>query len=233
MKPRDRGAELTFGELDRDGAITEAVAQVSGDTRAGFLGKAVVGGAALLGALGAAGRAEGATSPSDVSILNYALTLEYLQAAFYTESERLGAITGKLARVPRQLGAVERGHVRALRKTLGRAAVARPAFNFRGVTEDQEKFLQTAVAFEDLAAAAYKAQAARIKSPALLTAAVSIHSVEARHAAWMRYLAGATPAASAFDEGKPVSEVRSIVAATRFIVARPRMRSTQRPKHTG
>jgi ferritin-like protein len=225
--------DLIFGELDRDGAITEAVERVSGDTRAAFLGKAVVGGAALLGALGATARAEASTAPSDVAILNYALTLEYLQAAFYTQTERLGAVRGKLARVPRHLGAVERAHVTALKKTLGRAAVKRPAFNFQGVTEDQAKFLQTAVAFEDLAAAAYKAQAARIESPALLAAAVSIHSVEARHAAWMRFLAGTKPAASAFDEGKPVSEVRAIVASTHFIVARPRMSSTKKPKHTG
>jgi hypothetical protein len=224
---------LTFGELDRDGAIAAAVDRVSGDTRAELLGKAAVGGAALLGALAASGRADGATAASDVAILNYALTLEYLQAAFYTEAERLGAVGGKLAGVPRQLGAVERAHVTALKDALGSAAVARPGFNFQGVTEDQAKFLQTAVAFEDLAAAAYKAQAARIKSPALVAAAVSIHSVEARHAAWMRYLAGATPAASAFDEGKPVSEVKQIVASSRFVVARPRMSSTKKPKHTG
>lgn len=224
--------DLTFGELDRDGAIAEAVDAASGETRAAFLGKAVVGGAALLGALGAAERAE-ATVASDVAILNYALTLEYLQAAFYTESERLGAVRGDLARVPRQLGAVERAHVTALQGALGRAAVRRPSFNFRGVTEDKAKFLRTAVAFEDLGAAAYKGQAARIKAPALLAAAVSIHSVEARHAAWMRYLAGTTPAASAFDEGKPVSEVRQIVASTRFVVARPRTTSTRKPKHTG
>jgi Ferritin-like domain len=224
---------LTFGELDRDGAIAAAVDRVSGDTRAELLGKAAVGGTALLGALAASGRADGATAASDVAILNYALTLEYLQAAFYTEAERLGAVGGKLAEVPRQLGAVERAHVTALKDALGSAAVARPGFNFQGVTEDQAKFLQTAVAFEDLAAAAYKAQAARIKSPALVAAAVSIHSVEARHAAWMRYLAGATPAASAFDEGKPVSEVKQIVASTRFVVARPRMSSTKKPKHTG
>lgn len=225
-------SDLTFGELDRDGAIAEAVEQVSGDTRASFLGKAVVGGAALLGALGASDRAEAAAA-SDVAILNYALTLEYLQAAFYTEAERLGAIRGELARVPRQLGSVERAHVTALKTTLGRAAVKRPTFNFRGVTEDQKKFLKTAVAFEDLGAAAYKAQAARIKSPALLAAAVSIHSVEARHAAWMRYLAGAIPAAAAFDQGKPVSEVKAIVASTHFIAARPKSTSRKKPKYTG
>ena len=225
-------SDLTLGGLDRDGALQEAVEQVSGETRAAFLGKAVVGGAALLGALAVPAAGE-AAAVSDVAILNYALTLEYLQSSFYTEAERLGAIRGELKRVPRQLGAVERAHVTALKQALGKEAVKRPAFNFHGVTEDNTKFLKTAVAFEDLAVAAYKEQAARIKSPALLAAAISIHSVEARHAAWMRYLVGVTPAAAAFDEGKPISEVRGIVASTNIIVARPARKARKNPKYSG
>lgn len=225
-------SDLTLGELDRDGALQQAVEQVSGETRAAFLGKAVVGGAALLGALAVPAAGEAAAA-SDVAILNYALTLEYLQSSFYTEAERLGAIGGELRRVPRQLGAVERAHVTALKQALGKAAVKRPAFDFRGVTEDNTKFLKTAVAFEDLGTAAYKAQAARIKSPALLAAAISIHSVEARHAAWMRFLAGVTPAAAAFDKGKPISEVRQIVASTHFVVARPKRKARKNPKYSG
>src|SRR5919201_6725283 len=139
--------ELTLADLDRDGAIREAFEEASGEIRTSFLGKASLGGAAaLLSTLAAPARAEAAVA-SDVAILNYALTLEYLQAAFYTETERLGAIRGKLQPVPRQLGAVERAHVAAIRKVLGRAAVKRPAFDFRGVTENQTKFLKTAVAF--------------------------------------------------------------------------------------
>jgi Ferritin-like domain len=222
--------DLTLDQLDRDGAISEALDAVT--SRAGFLGKAFIGSATLLGALAVPARAD-AASPSDTAILNYALTLEYLQAAFYTETQRLGAIGSELARVPRQLGGVERAHVAALQNVLGRAAVKRPSFNFRGTTEDQVKFLRTAVAFEDLGAAAYKGQATRVDSPALLAAAVAIHSVEARHAAWMRYLAGFTPAGRAFDEGKPEFAVRRIVASTRFIVARPRTARRRRPRFTG
>jgi hypothetical protein len=107
-------------------------------------------------------------------------------------------------------------------------AAKRPAFDFRGVTEDQTKFIKTSVAFEDLGAAAYKAEAARIKSPALLSAAISIHSVEARHAAWMRFLARVTPAAAAFDQGKPIPEVKEAVASTHFIVAQANDRSASR-----
>src|SRR5919204_1048772 len=224
--------ELTLADLDRDGAIREAFEEASGESRASFLGKAALGGAALLSTLAAPARAEAAV-PSDVAILNYALTLEYLQASFYTEAERLGAIRGKLRRIPPQLGAVERAHVKAIRGVLGRSAVKRPAFDFHGVTENESAFLKTAVAFEDLAAAAYKAQAARITSPALLAAAVSIHSVEARHAAWMRFLAGAKPATTAFDEGKSIPEVRSIVASTHFVAAHPKMTAKKRPKFTG
>ena len=85
---------------------------------------------------------------------------------------------------------------------LGRKAVGRPRFDFQGVTEKPRAFLKTAVAFEDLAVAAYGGQAARLNAGSAITAAVSIYSVEARHAAWMRYLFGLNPAAKAFDQPK-------------------------------
>jgi Ferritin-like domain len=225
-------SELELHTLDTDGALREAFDAVPVGTRRAFLATAA-GGAALFAGL-ALPRAASAAQNSDQAILNYALTLEYLQAAFYTEAEQLGAIKGSLERVPRQLGAVERAHVTALRGVLGRNAVARPSFNFQGTTEDPDAFLRTAVAFEDLAAAAYKAEASKITSPALLAAAVAIHSVEARHAAWMRYLAGVKPATSAFDQGKSVREVRQIVDSTRFVTAAPRRTGKGRkPRFTG
>jgi Ferritin-like domain len=223
-------SDLTLDDLDRDGAIGETLAAV--DSRASFLGKVFIGSGALLAALAAPAPATPALG-SDAAILNFALLLEYLQAAFYTETERIGAIKTELARVPRQLGGVERAHVTALRNVLQRQAIKRPAFDFRGTTEDQEAFLKTAVAFEDLGAAAYKGQATRVESPALLAAAVAIHSVEARHAAWMRYLAGFTPAGKAFDEPKTEGQVRQIVASTHFIAARPKMTRRRRPRYTG
>jgi Ferritin-like domain len=101
------------------------------------------------------------------------------------------------------------------------------------VTEDADMFLKTAVAFEDLAVEAYKGQAPRIASPTILAAAVAIHSVEARHAAWMRYLAGVLPAARAFDDAKPLGQVRRLVASTNFVVARPRKTGRRAPRFTG
>jgi rubrerythrin len=226
-------SELTIEAVDRDGAILEAFSALGSDSRRDFLRKSV-GGAALVGGLLALpAEASAATRNQDVAILNYALTLEYLQADFYTETQRLRAVTGQMARIARQLGAVERAHVRAIRQVLGSKAVKKPAFNFRGVTEDADKFLKTAVAFEDLAVEAYKGQAPRVKAPALLAAAVAIHTVEARHAAWMRYLVGIQPAAKAFDDAKPISEVRRIVASTNFVVARPRKTGRGKPRFTG
>jgi hypothetical protein len=219
---------LPFSAFDRDGALVEAAYAV-GLSRRGLLGLAA--GGTVVGALASAGtaRASGG-SQSDISILNYALVLEYLQAAFYTEAERIGALRGALAQQATVVGAHERAHVTAFREVLGTAAVRQPTFNFQGVTGDPDTFRRTAVAFEDLAVAAYKYQAPRLQSPAYLAAAVAIHSVEARHAAWIRRLAGVLPAATAFDQPLPPSRVDALVASTHFIVG-PVQTNGHRPPH--
>jgi rubrerythrin len=225
--------ELRLDALDRDGALQEAIDRVWGGSRADLLRGAAVGGAALLGALAlpAPGRSAATT---DADILNYALTLEYLQASFYTETERIGALkTAPARQAARVLGSVERAHVRALREVLGKAAVKRPFFNFQGTTEGERPFLKTAVAFEDLAVAAYKGQAHLIGSKQVLAAAVSIHSVEARHAAWMRRLFGIVPAKNAFDDAASRPEILEIVASTRFIASTPKMTGSGEPRLTG
>jgi hypothetical protein len=123
--------------------------------------------------------------------------------------------------------------VKAFRELLGSRAVARPTFDFQGVTEQQRPFLRTAVAFEDLAVEAYKGQAPKVRSNAVLAAAVGIHSVEARHAAWMRELFGITPAVNAFDRPASRAKINRIVASTHFIVSRPRMKARNKPHFTG
>jgi len=217
--------------FDSDGALAEAE-QALRSTRRGVFAGAATG--AVLGALGRTrtARASGA-SQRDIAILNYALGLEYIQASLYTEAERLGALHGPLARQANVVGAHERAHVTAFRKVLGAAAMRRPTFNFRGVTEDPDAFRRTAVAFEDLAVAAYKYQAPRLQSRAFLAAAISIHSVEARHAAWIRRLAGVLPAATALDQPLPPKQVEALVASTHFIVAAPRMGAHSQPRMTG
>lgn len=221
------GLDLSMDQLDRDGALQEAASKLP---RGRFLA-AAAGAAAVFG--GVASPARAAVPKGDVAILNYALSLEYLQAAFYTETERIGKVAGQAARAMRVVGAVERAHVAAFRSLLGAQAIKRPTFDFRGTTEDQQAFLKTAVAFEDLAVAAYKGQAHLIRSDAVLAAAVSIHSVEARHAAWMRHLFGIRPAVAPFDEAKSKAEILKIVRSTRFVVATPRTQGRGDPRFTG
>jgi hypothetical protein len=208
--------------LDRDGALAESLAPLPATTRGTVL--RTLAAAGLIGsaaALAGAATADAASEPKgDVAILNYALTLEYLQSAFYNEVERIGALTGETARMARIVGGHERAHVRMLRDVLGSRAVGRPSFDFHGATDSQEAFVRTAVAFEDLGVAAYKGQAPRIASPTYLAAALAIHANEARHAAWIRRIAGIVPAQSAFDQPASAVHIVQVVNSTHFIVGR-------------
>jgi hypothetical protein len=224
---------LRIADVDVDGALVEAAASVTGVSRASFLARAALGSSSVVALLAGRAQEAAAATRGDVAILNFALVLEYLQAAFYTEAERRKLLGGKLAVIPPHLGAVERAHVAAFRKVLGSAAVKRPTFDFRGTTEQADPFLRTAVALEDLAVAAYKGQAGNISSPAYLAAAISIHSVEARHAAWMRYLLGRKPAASALDKPVTAAVARRLVASTHFVVAKAKTSARKPPPYTG
>ncbi|MGA2929908.1 MAG: ferritin-like domain-containing protein [Solirubrobacteraceae bacterium] len=227
---------LRLDDFDCDGAVRETYERVALHTRAGFLGRAAgVGGVALGAALVAAPASAAASSdPGDVAIFNFALALEYLQASFYTEAERIGALRGALAQQANVVGSHERAHVRSFKSLLGAAAIKEPSFNFHGVTEDPNTFRSTAVAFEDLATAAYKQQAPLIKSRSYLAAALGIHSVEARHAAWIRRLAGFLPAANAFDDPLSDPKVIEIVNSTHFVTLQsPQTSARSTPRFTG
>lgn len=224
-----------LSEIDCDGALVETrAAAETALSRRSLVGASLAGAAAIVLGRPNGAAAAGGLSASDINILNYALVLEYLQAAFYTEAQRNGALTGKAAQAATVVGATERAHVKAFRKLLGSQAVRRPLFDFQGTTEQQQAFLKTAVALEDLAVAAYKGQAPKLQSNAVLAAAVGIHSVEARHAAWMRQLFGITPAAHAFDQPASRAQVTRLVASTKFIVSKPpQMQGRGNPKFTG
>jgi hypothetical protein len=220
----------TLAAVDPDHALTAAFAKLHGATRAAFLRRCVVGSGALLAAAAAPATAAGPSKRQDVSIVEFALTLEYLQASFYTEVVRNNVLTGALADQARVVGGHERAHVEALRHVLGAKAPPSPFFNFAGATESPDAFRRTAVAFEDLAVAAYKGQAPRLDSKRYLVSLLAIHSVEARHAAWIRRLAGVLPAPTAFDQPKSRDATEALVASTHFIV---RTRSRRSPHFTG
>jgi Ferritin-like domain len=210
--------------FDTDGALQEAAAEVAGFDRAAFLrrGGALVGAGLLAGAVPARALAAGGLPKGDVAILNYALTLEYLEAAFYAKARSGGALKGQLARFARVVGQHEQAHVAALRKTLGSKAVKRPRFDFGGATGSSSAFAKTAMTLEDTGVAAYQGQAPNIRTPAVLRAAISIHPVEARHAAWIRSIMGhgsgdPSPAPEAFNPAKSMDEVLAAVKSTGFI----------------
>ena len=130
----------------------------------------------------------------DLEIVNYALTLEYLEADFYEQVIESGAITDKkIVSLAKEIGESEQAHVDALlatAKSLGKPA-AKPKTDFTAVLEGgPEMILQTAATVENLGAAAYLGQAGRIQDKEILAAALSIHSVEARHAAALNQLVG-------------------------------------------
>ena len=209
-------------ELDQDGAIREQAEQVDGDTRASFLKKAGLGAGAIAGSgafLGAFPALAGAgVAKSDVAILNFALTLEYLEAAFYSEAVAKGNFSGELGRFAKVVKAHEVAHVAFLKGALGAAAVKRPKFDFRGTTTDQDKFKATAQALEDTGVSAYLGQVGNIRSKKILAAAGSILPIEARHAGWIRNINNVTGAPKAFEGARTKKQVLAVVKSTKFIV---------------
>jgi rubrerythrin len=225
---------LSLSDFDPDGAVQATFDRLPRQTRGQFLTLSVAGAATAAAVALRPPAARARATSSDVTILNFALALEYLQASFYTEAERIGALHGALAHQANVVGAHERAHVKAFKAVLGAAAIKEPRFDFHGVTENPSAFRSTAVAFEDLAVAAYKGQAPRIQSRTYLAAAIAIHSVEARHAAWIRRLAGFLPAAHAFDDPLDAARVVEIVNSTHFVTLTDPITSAQAsPQFTG
>ncbi|RZF62503.1 ferritin-like domain-containing protein [Sphingobacterium corticibacterium] len=143
-------------------------------------------------------KAYGQTAPKDVTgVLNYALTLEYLEAEFYTlAAEKSGLIpSGRPLQAIKTIRDHEVAHVNFLKEVLGNAAVPKPTFDFTAggtfdsVFSDYDTFLALAQAFEDTGVRAYKGQAGILKgNQVVLTAALQIHSAEARHASHIRQM---------------------------------------------
>jgi hypothetical protein len=145
----------------------------------------------------------------DVGILNYALTLEYLETAFYEDVVKSGLFKGSDLATIRKFGEEEAEHVTALTgfvKQMGGKPAPKPKTEFP--LKSAKSVLELAATVENLGAAAYLGQAPYIKGASVLAAALSIHSVEGRHAAALNTLLGEpiTPD-GAFAKPAPASEV--------------------------
>ena len=158
----------------------------------------------------------------DLEIVNYALTLEYLEADFYADVIKSGVVADKaVAEAAKRIGENEQRHVETLlatAKKLGKPA-KRPRTDFQSVIDGGEKMvLETAATVENLGAAAYLGQAGRIRSKEILAAALAIHTVEARHAAALNRIVGK----SIVPDGafaKPASMDEVLPKVKPFIVA--------------
>jgi hypothetical protein len=226
--------ELTLADVDRDEAVTEAIAELCGETRAGFLKTAALGGAAMLGALAAP--VDAGAAVTDTAILQFGLRFERLQATFYTQADEMGTIRSMSERKrlwAHTLGAHERAHVKIIKSVLGPKAEGRPFFDFGKANETDEAFTRTAVAMEDLTVALLTGVTPKVKDRGLTAALFGLLTVEARHAAWARNIVGSTPVPVAFDKPRSVQSVNGAVARTRFIVQRPKMDAQRSPGFTG
>ena len=214
---------LTLEELDRDGALRETAEAARAASRRQFFKRgATLGGAGLvLGGIPISfAMAQNGLPKGDIEILNYALTLEFLEAAFYKEAVEKGELSGESLRFAQVVAAHEQAHVEALQSTLGAKAVKSPKFGFGDAT-GKKKFLATAQVLEDTGVAAYQGQGHRIKTGAVLAAAGSILAVEARHAAWVRDIRGGgegiNPAPDAFEKAQDMEAILEAVKGTGFI----------------
>jgi rubrerythrin len=176
---------------------------VSGLSRSAFLARSAIatGGLYGAGAVGSFVTRAFAQGGGDVEILNFALTLEYLETAFYEEAIAKAGLSGEAKELAQLIGDHEKQHVEALTGAIENAGgkpVKAPGVKFP--LSNQASFLKLAMAFEDTGVYAYNGAAPMIKSADVLGAAGAIVQVEARHAAAIRALAGESPTPGAFDK---------------------------------
>jgi hypothetical protein len=190
--------------------------EVKGMTRSAF----ILRGALATGAFYGAGAvtpfvsaAFAETGGGDVEILNFALTLEYLEADFYNVKGRSVGLTGTAKSYAKQFGEEEADHVNALMaviKQMGGKPVAKPTFVFPATS--QSSFLKLASVLENTGVGAYNGAAPSLKSKEVLAAAGGIVQIEARHAAAIDLLIGKSPTPNqGFD--RPLTKAQVLAAA--------------------
>jgi hypothetical protein len=186
--------------LDRKSFLRKGAA-----TGAGFVAGGVLFSGLTSPAMAQSSISRRRSAANDVKIGNYALTLEYLEAAFYEAALAANIIQDpRLLKFAQVAGQHEADHVDALKGLLGRRAVRSPRFDFASVLTSEATFRTTAQVLEDTGVAAYAGQAPYIQQMAIIRPALGIHSVEARHAAWIRFLnGGGEPNAAAADTPAP------------------------------
>jgi Ferritin-like domain len=199
-----------------------AACEVHGMTRSAFMLRGALAAGAVYGAASVApfvSQAFAAEESGDVEILNFALTLEYLEADFYNVKGKTVGLSGEARKYAREFGAEEAAHVSALTaavKQLGGKPAAKPTFVFPATTE--KSFLALASVLENTGVGAYNGAGPSLKSKQVLASAGSIVQIEARHAAAIDLLIGKSPTPNeGFD--KPLTRATVLGAVKPLIRA--------------
>ena len=177
-------------------------------TRAGLLwaGAAAAGGATVA-LRGGAGASQAAPSKADYEdILRFFLTLEHVQEAFYRQAVESGRLEGELLELASRVGDQESEHAAFLTQQLGGAAPSRPRSDFGDAFASPERFRAAAIELEETALAGYVGQAGNLGREAM-GAVAGLVPVEARQVAWLRDLAGVSPAPRAADPARKAEAV--------------------------
>jgi rubrerythrin len=181
-----------------------------GVSRQTILGVAALGALAAVPLIGRLARLTDAyalpSKAQDARILQLVLQLEYTQVAFYEQALQNARLHGELREFARTALVHERAHLAVLKAALGTKAGPRPTFDFGSAVRDPDEFKQTAIKLEDIAIAGYNGQATNLTA-GTLAAAAKIVSVEARHASWVRTLAGEVAAPEAVDKPMTAKQV--------------------------
>ena len=195
-----------------------ATIKVHGMTREAFLMRSTLAAGAAYGALSATGLITSALADAgggDVDILNYALTLEFLETEFYTlAAKQVKGLSSYESKLTKELRDNEAAHVDALAATikdLGGKPAAKPTFDVGGAFASRAAYLKTANTLEDTGVSAYNGAAPMIESVDVLAAAGGIAQVEARHAAMIRLVRNKPPAPLAFDKASDMEEILAAV----------------------
>ena len=189
--------------------------EITGMTRSSFLVRSALAAGAVYGTATVTPFVSRALAQGgDVDILNFALTLEYLEEAYYDMGLKSLSLSSEIKALATEIRDNESAHVDALTEAIkgaGGKPVQAPGVDFGGAFADESAFLKLAQTFEDTGVSAYNGAGPAISSPEVLAAAGSIVQVEARHAALIRLANGETPAPDQFDMELGMSEVLKAV----------------------
>ena len=195
-----------------------AAIEIHGMTRSSFMMRSALAAGAVYGGSVVGpfvGKALAQGGGGDVEILNFALTLEFLEATFYEQAlQKLPDLPSELKKLTQEIQENEAEHVDALTQTitqLGGKPVEAPGVDFGNAFAKESSYLKLAQTFEDTGVSAYSGAATQIQSKEVLAAAGSIAQIEARHAAAIRLQRDQSPAPRAFDQTLSMDEVLKAV----------------------